>query len=129
MLSGKQTQAINLLIKGYKQKDIAEELKISENTLTNWKKDKEFILVYEKEINNIMKEVNDEFKKLSLKAVRKLGEFLDCDNEELKYTAINNILDRTGFKAVDKMEVNNNITTNPMAGLTEEELRKLIQNG
>lgn len=128
MLSGKQTQAINLLIKGYKQKDIAEELKISENTLTNWKKDKEFILMYEKEINNIMKEVNDEFKKLSLKAVRKLGEFLDCDNEELKYTAINNILDRTGFKAVDKVEVNNNITTNPMVGLTEEELRKLINN-
>ena len=51
VLSEKQIQCINLMaIENKTQKQIAKELKVTEQTICNWKKDKEFKNEIEKNI-------------------------------------------------------------------------------
>lgn len=121
MLNEKQMKAAKMLASGdYLQKDIAKVLKVSEATVTNWKKNSEFAKLYEQEVNNNLKYLSHD----ALSTMKKL---LNANNENVRYSAAKDILDRTGFKGIDKIEISGEVE-NPYKSLTEAELRKLIND-
>ena len=92
-------QCINLMvIENKTQKQIAKELKITEQTICNWKKDKEF----KNEIENNIKE---NFGSLALDAQKELKKLLKSNNEYIKMQAVKDILDRAGYKPVERREI------------------------
>ena len=99
MLSEKQMQCINLMvIENKTQKQIAKELKITEQTICNWKKDKEFK-------NEIEQNIKENFGSLALDAQKELKKLLKSNNEYIKMQAVKDILDRAGYKPVERREI------------------------
>ena len=99
MLSEKQIQCINLMvIENKTQKQIAKELNITEQTICNWKKDKEFK-------NEIEKNIKENFGSLALDAQKELKKLLKSNNEYIKMQAVKDILDRAGYKPVERREI------------------------
>lgn len=99
MLSEKQMQCINLMvIENKTQKQIAKELKITEQTICNWKKDKEFK-------NEIEKNIKENFGSLAVEAQKELKKLLKSNNEYIKMQAVKDILDRAGYKPVERREI------------------------
>lgn len=99
MLTEKQIKCINLIITESKtQKQIAKEINITEKTICEWKKDKEF----KEEIQRQMKE---NFGSLAIEAQQELKKLLKSKNENVKMQAIKDVLDRAGYKPVDKTEL------------------------
>lgn len=99
MLSEKQMQCINLMvIENKTQKQIAKELKITEQTICNWKKDKEFK-------NEIEKNIKENFSSLALDAQKELKKLLKSNNEYIKMQAVKDILDRAGYKPIERREI------------------------
>lgn len=99
MLSEKQIQCINLMVVENKtQKQIAKELKITEQTICNWKKDKEFK-------SEIEKNIKENFGSLALEAQKELKKLLKSNNEYIKMQAVKDILDRAGYKPVERREI------------------------
>lgn len=99
MLSEKQMQCINLMvIENKTQKQIAKELKITEQTICNWKKDKEFK-------NEIEKNIKENFGSLALDAQKELKKLLKSNNEYIKMQAVKDILDRAGYKPIERREI------------------------
>ena len=99
MLSEKQMQCINLMvIENKTQKQIAKELKITEQTICNWKKDKEFK-------NEIEQNIKENFGSLAVEAQKELKKLLKSNNEYIKMQAVKDILDRAGYKPVERREI------------------------
>lgn len=99
MLSEKQMQCINLMvIENKTQKQIAKELKITEQTICNWKKDKEFK-------NETEKNIKENFGSLALDAQKELKKLLKSNNEYIKMQAVKDILDRAGYKPIERREI------------------------
>lgn len=97
-MNSKQMRAILLTIEGgLTQKEIAKELKITEQTLINWKKKQE----YKDELLNAEREM---LKGLTVKAVKTMEDLLTAKSELVRYNAASDILDRTGHKPTDKVE-------------------------
>ena len=99
MLNEKQQKCIILMVTtGKTQKQIAKEIQISENTICEWKKDKEF----KEEIKSQMKE---NFGSLAIEAQQKLKQLLKSKNESIQMQAIKDVLDRAGYKPIEKTEM------------------------
>ena len=99
MLNEKQQKCIILMITSNKtQKQIANEIQVSENTICEWKKDKEF-----KE--EIKKQMQENFGLIAIEAQQKLKKLLNSKNENIQIQAIKDILDRAGYKPIEKAEV------------------------
>ncbi|WP_432368700.1 phBC6A51 family helix-turn-helix protein [Staphylococcus chromogenes] len=97
-MNAKQMKAIMLTIEGgLTQKQIAEKLKVTEQTLINWKKKQE----YKDELLNAEREM---MKGLAVKAIKTMEELLTAKSELVRYNAASDILDRTGHKPTDKVE-------------------------
>lgn len=113
MLNEKQQKCIILLATTNKtQKQIAKEIQISENTICEWKKDEEF----KKELQNEMK---NNFNSLAVDAQKELRKLLKSKNEYVKLQAVKDILDRAGYKAMDKIEHSGNLETTSVNLLLE----------
>lgn len=100
MLKGKQKECLALMLTGeMTQKDIAKKLGVTEQTITNWKKKKEF----EEEFNTAL------YKKINLtaaKAFKTEVALLDmADSDSVRLNAAKDILDRAGFKPKDEIEL------------------------
>lgn len=80
------------------QKQIAQEIEVSEKTICEWKKQKEF-----KEI--IQKSIQENFSSLAIDAQKELSKLLKSKNEYIKIQAVKDILDRAGYKPVEKREI------------------------
>lgn len=99
MLNEKQQKCIILMITSNKtQKQIAKEIQISENTISEWKKDKEF-----KE--EVQKQMRENFSSLAIEAQQKLKKLLNSQNENIQMQAVKDILDRAGYKPIEKAEL------------------------
>lgn len=99
MLSEKQQKCIILMITTNKtQKQIAKEIQISENSICEWKKDKEFK-------DEIQKQMRENFGSLAIEAQQKLKKLLKSKNEYIQIQAIKDILDRAGYKPIEKAEM------------------------
>lgn len=80
------------------QKQIAREIQVSENTICEWKKDEEFK-------NEIQKQMKENFGSLAIEAQQKLKKLLNSKNENIQMQAIKDVLDRAGYKPVEKTEI------------------------
>ena len=103
------------------QKEIAKAIKMTEQTICNWKKNDEFMAEHKKLVRYSLYSV-------ATKAANTLISLLDADSEQVRLNAAKDILDRAGFKPEDKVEINGNVN-NPLAGLSTEELKKLVIDG
>lgn len=100
MLNPKQKKCIELMISGDRtQKQIADELKVSENTICNWKKNDDFMAEYTSSLKSNMKDV-------AAKAFNTEIKLLSARSEMVRLMAAKDILDRAGFKPDDNVNVN-----------------------
>lgn len=99
MLKPKQKKCIEMLVCGsYTQAQISRELKISEQTICNWKKDEEFAAELSKQLRICVQT-------LAPKAVRTMENLLKSESDNVRFSAAKDILDRTGFKPQEKIEI------------------------
>ena len=82
---------------GIGKKQIAKELKITEQTICNWKKDKEFK-------DEIEKNIKENFGSLAVEAQKELKKLLKSNNEYIKMQAVKDILDRAGYKPTERIK-------------------------
>jgi len=89
MLNSTQTKAIELLaFKGLTQAEVAQELNIHRNTITNWKKNDEFFAELEKANKQNLKIA-------SVIALRVMIGLLSSESEEIRFKAAKDIMDRS----------------------------------
>lgn len=105
-LSAKQRKALDLLMNSdLKHGEIAEELKISKNTLSNWL-NSEKTPAFTDEYDRLLKMADETrqrvYKTKAQKALDKLVELVDSGNKTVALAACKEILDRAG----DKPDIN-----------------------
>ena len=99
MLNPKQQKCIELMVEGsMTQKQIAEQLKVSENTVSNWKKNDEFMGEYNTALKSSINLV-------AAKAFSTQMKLLNAKSEMVRYMVSKDILDRAGFKASEKIDL------------------------
>ena len=97
MLSAKQRKCVELMALGMlSQKEIAKEIKVTEQTLCNWKKDGEFMAEIETRIRT-------NIHSLAAKALYTQKRLLTAKSEMVRYMVSKDILDRAGYAADDKI--------------------------
>ena len=107
MLSEKQMQCINLMvIENKTQKQIAKELKITEQTICNWKKDKEFKRKAVLYSNTVLMFFLGALLGVTgvLDAQKELKKLLKSNNEYIKMQAVKDVLDRAGYKPTERIK-------------------------
>lgn len=114
MLSTKQKKCIELMLLGeITQAQIAKELKVTEQTICNWKKNSEFA-----------KELADgnriAISSLVPRAINKTAALLNAESEQVQLAAAKDILDRAGYKAQDDIKLNANITSEKLADVFKQ---------
>lgn len=98
-MNEKQEKCIALMVTTNKtQRQIAKELDINERTISVWKKEQEFI-------NQLQKEIQNNFSSLALDAQKELGKLLKSKNEYIRIQVAKDILDRAGYKPTEKREI------------------------
>lgn len=98
MLTSKQNKAIALMVeKNLNQNEIAKELNVARQTISNWKRNTEF----QEELLNAERNL---LKGLTGKAIKTMEKLLTAKSELVRYNAASDILDRTGHKPTDKVE-------------------------
>lgn len=99
MLNKKQIECIRLMLTENKtQKEIAKKLKITEQTICNWKQEEEFK-------NEIDKNIKENFGSLAIDAQKELKKLLKSKSENIRIQAVKDILDRAGYKPIEKREI------------------------
>lgn len=83
------------------QKQIANELRVSEATICNWKKTTEFTDEYISAIKSSIKDV-------AAKAFKVEEKLLSAKSEMVRLMAAKDILDRAGLKPEDNVNLNGN---------------------
>ena len=108
VLNGKQLKAARMLAEGDKtQKEIAEELKITPQTMVRWKQLPEFKEKVAEFLDELLDDQKKELKRLSKKATRTMEKLLDARSEMVRYQAAKDILDRVGLKPEEAQGANN----------------------
>lgn len=99
MLKPKQVKCLELMLDHpkMKMKDIADELGVTQKTISMWKKDEEFRAEYDTNFRLKLQYA-------SARAFRKQVELLESPNEMVAYLASKDIMDRAGFNPVDKIQ-------------------------
>lgn len=96
MLSARQQKCVRLMASGeMTQRQIAEELKVSEQTICTWKKNPEFIKEY---TQTIKRDINT-LPGRALRVIENVMLFADKPADRLR--AARDILDRAGFAPVE----------------------------
>lgn len=81
----------------YKNCEIAEELGVSNNTVTNWSKRQDWKDLVQENLRNQLKD-------LAKVAMKNLQGFLNSENPKIKYDATKMVLDKAGFNAVTEVK-------------------------
>lgn len=103
MLTEKQAQCLEMMLTTNKtQKDIAFILGVSEPTITSWKKNEEFV-------NEFNQAIRDGIKSSAAKAYQAMEKLLSSKNENIRYAAAKDILDRSGFRPDAKLNITGTI--------------------
>lgn len=100
MLKGKQRKCLELMLTGnFTQKEIAEEIGVTEQTITNWKKKDEFA----EEYNTALKKRINLHAAVAFKTETEL--LRSADSDSVRLNAAKDILDRAGFKSRDEISL------------------------
>jgi predicted DNA-binding protein YlxM (UPF0122 family) len=103
MLKPKQEKCIKLMLLGsMSQSQIAQELKVTEQTICNWKKNDEFTEKLEQGNRQIISSMVP-------RAINKLQALLDADSEQVQLAAAKDILDRAGYRAPKEIQIDANV--------------------
>ena len=115
MLKPKQIKYLELMVRGdMTDKEIATSINITQKTICEWKKkNKEF----QEEYNNIMR---SSLQFAAPKAFRKQLSLLNSKNDMVAHLAAKDIMDRAGFKPIDKVEADVDTTLNITIDYGEE---------
>lgn len=109
VLNSKQKKCIELMVAGDRtQKEIAKVINISQATICNWKKTKEFMSEYTSSLKDSMKDV-------AARAFYTEVSLLRARSEMVRLMAAKDILDRAGFKPDDNI----NISAEPVVILSD----------
>ena len=99
MLNPKQRKCIEFMLEGnMTQKQMAELLNVTENTISNWKKNDEFMSEYNTTLKSNINAV-------AAKAFTTQMKLLNARSEMVKYMVSKDILDRAGFKPSEKIDL------------------------
>lgn len=109
MLKPRQKKCIEMLVSGaMTQADVAAALKVSEQTICNWKKNEEFA----EELAAANRLV---ISSLVPAAVQRTKALLNAESEAVQLAAAKDILDRAGYKPQDNIKLNADITSEKLA--------------
>lgn len=100
MLNKKQKKCVELLISGkFKQAQVAEQCDVTRETVNKWlNHNEEFKKEYEKAMS-------ESIQSLAPKAKYTMSKLLDAESENVRFQAAKDILDRTGFKPKEQVEI------------------------
>lgn len=91
-LNNKQLKAVEMLVYTDKQKqEIADELKVSNSTISVWLRKEEFQ-------EAIRDEMHKGFSSMATKARRKLDKLIDSNNEGIALAAAREVLNKAGYQ-------------------------------
>ena len=109
MLKPRQKKCIEMLVSGaMTQADVAAALKVSEQTICNWKKNEEFA----EELAAANRLV---ISSLVPAAVQRTKALLNAESEAVQLAAAKDILDRAGYKPQDNIKLNADLTSEKLA--------------
>lgn len=100
MLNSKQKKCVELLVSGsYTKIEIAEQCNIARKTINDWlNHNEEFKKEYEKAMA-------ESIRSLAPKAKHTMSKLLEAESENVRFQAAKDILDRTGFKPKEQVEI------------------------
>ena len=120
-MTPKQIKCIGLMVStDMTQKEIAKEIKVSEQSICAWKKDPEFMALHDKMLNTVIRSVASQ-------AFRTLLKLLDADSEGVRFNAAKYIMELAGHKPKEDINITGTVS-NPLAGLSTEDLKKLVND-
>lgn len=91
----KQNEAIKLILQGLNNEEIARKLKVNNNTVYRWRNQESFKSILSQKQEELMEEVFQKIKKLSLQSLKVLEELLvNADNENNKLKSAMFIIDK-----------------------------------
>ena len=100
VLKAKQKSCLEMMIFGDKtDKEIAQAINVTPKTICEWKKQKEFQEEYSSMVKTCLHYA-------ASKAARTQINLLDSKSTVARHMAAKDILDRAGFKAEDKLNIN-----------------------
>lgn len=103
MLNTKQLKCIEFMVEGtMTQKQMAEKLNVTQNTISNWKKNDEYMTEYNTALKSSINEV-------AAKAFKTQKELLSSHNDMVRYMVSKDILDRAGFKPENKINIEGSV--------------------
>ncbi|MEP2759027.1 MAG: phBC6A51 family helix-turn-helix protein [Hyphomicrobiales bacterium] len=98
-LTAAQTKAMPLLVSGLQQKDIAEKVGVTPQTISTWMKDAEFVAYLNQARSDALDGARDMLRGLANEAVEELRSIiLNSENDEVRRKAIIDVLDMIGIK-------------------------------
>lgn len=120
-LPAKQQRFVHLYITGqYTIPKLAELVGITPQTARSWLRNENvqnIISLYQQEEHEL---VEHALKNMRVKAIQKMGELVDSPIDGVALSACKDILDRSGHKAIQKMEKNITVTT------YEQQMKEII---
>jgi transposase len=120
MLSNKQVIAVKLMVSDtLTQKEIASRIKVTENTICNWKRSSEF----KEELN---KQIKEEIFAIAPKALKKMNNLLNAKSEMVQLLAAKEVLNRAGFNLVEKSEVRQEVDARIHNKVTLKTLKEIL---
>lgn len=100
-MASNMEKAITLMVRtNMTQREIAKEIDVSEETISRWKKKKEFN-------KQKLEEERIFLGDLSSKSIQTMEKLLNARSELVRFNAAKDILDRTGHKPIDKQQIQN----------------------
>lgn len=111
VLTPAKSRAILLWITGrYNFKEIGEIVGVNGRTISDWLGDpvsQEIITELQTREFHL---IDNSLKALRIKAVAALNELLDSPKEEVKLSAVKDVLDRTGHKAINEVKIDKKVS-------------------
>jgi transposase-like protein len=103
----KQRDVVEMLIySGKTQRSIAIELGMDETTISKWlNKHDEFQTYYNQELEKAKNYRQQKYKRYAQRAVDRLIDLLDAENENVQLASAKEILDRAGDKPIEQLEI------------------------
>lgn len=97
-LSPKQIEAAYYMgFEGMSQDDIAAKLGVAQCTVSRWNNSENFQ-------EEVRKNVYKKFGKLAVKATKRMEELIDSGQDAVAFAACKEVLNKAGFKEVEKVE-------------------------
>lgn len=115
MLSAKQRRCIELMALGtLSQKEIAKEVKITEQSICAWKKDGEFMA-------ELDVRVRASIQSIAAKALGTQAKLLHAKSEMVRYMAAKDLLDRAGYAPDNRIQLHGDSTVQIIDDIGEKD--------